>query len=87
VRGESDKETNAFESEKVEEQQSELKATKGKRVRCRKTPTKRRKRTGSREAECIRSKACFKAAIQSEVKAKPNVFRRKPALKPLFSRE
>jgi hypothetical protein len=32
-------------------------------------PTKINKRRGSREAECISTKACFEAAIQSEVKA------------------
>jgi hypothetical protein len=33
-------------------------------------PTKRRQRRGSRQAECIPKKPCFKAAIQSEVKAR-----------------
>jgi hypothetical protein len=32
-------------------------------------PTKRNKRRGSREAECIPSKASFEAAIQLEVKS------------------
>jgi hypothetical protein len=52
-------------NEKEKEQQSEVKARKSKQ----KGPIKRKESRGSREDELYPSKACFKAAIQSEASA------------------
>jgi hypothetical protein len=49
--------------------------------------TKRRKSSISREAKCILSKACFKVAIQWEVKAKQRKSRRKIPVKRKKRRE
>jgi hypothetical protein len=50
-------------------------------------PAKSDKRRGSREADCIPTKPCFEAAIQSEVKATQGKSKQKRTIKRKKRRE